>query len=194
MVDLDAIYDQTATTLAPLENAVLDPAQRRDALLTLGEIAQQLGGTVSLLRTCNDAPAERDYSDGSGEDPTEHAGAAEAMRDLAAAIRGSAEPAESAMILATVLRHIPNLVTELVNWTGAQARVAVGTPAYRDGMTTEQVLAYLAERGRQIKPGTWTSYVARGQAPRPVRKVERTPLWDPRDIEAFADGTWRAAV
>lgn len=29
-----------------------------------------------------------------------------------------------------------------------------------------------------IKPPTWRAYVARNQAPRPVRHVGRTPLWD----------------
>lgn len=192
--DLDTVYDQTTAALAPIEEAILDPAQRSEALLALGEIVQQLGGTVSVLRTQSNAPATRDYSDGTGGNPTEHAATAESMRDLAAAIRSSAEPAEGAMILATVLRHIPHLVAELVNWNGAQARVAAEMTKYRDGMTRDQVLAYLAQQGREIRPGTWSAYVARSQAPAPARRIERTPLWDPQDIAAFAAGTWKASA
>ncbi|MBN6054497.1 hypothetical protein JYK22_21325, partial [Nonomuraea sp. RK-328] len=57
------------------------------------------------------------------------------------------------------------------------------------GMTMEQVLAYLASVGRHIKPSTWRAYVAREQAPQPVRHVGRTPLWDPSEIAAFAGQT-----
>ena len=57
-------------------------------------------------------------------------------------------------------------------------------------MTRDQVLAYLAAKGRVIRPGTWSAYVARGQAPQPARKVGRTPLWDPAGVTAFAAGTW----
>ncbi len=53
-------------------------------------------------------------------------------------------------------------------------------------LTTDQVLAYLAEHGRQITPSTWRAYVARGQAPAPARRIGRTPLWNEADIEAFA--------
>lgn len=30
-----------------------------------------------------------------------------------------------------------------------------------------------------VKPATWRSYVARGQAPQPSRRVGATPVWDP---------------
>lgn len=53
-------------------------------------------------------------------------------------------------------------------------------------MTSEQVLAYLKSIGRPITAATWRSYVAREQAPQPVRKVGRTPLWDPSEIREFA--------
>lgn len=53
------------------------------------------------------------------------------------------------------------------------------------GMTRQQVLDYLRTRGRHIEPGTWSSYVARGQAPTPTRKVGRTPLWALEDIAAW---------
>lgn len=53
------------------------------------------------------------------------------------------------------------------------------------GMTRDMVLRYLRDRGRNIAVSTWSSYVARGQAPKPARHVERTPLWDRADIDNF---------
>lgn len=35
-----------------------------------------------------------------------------------------------------------------------------------------------------VKPSTWRSYVARGQAPQPFRKVGRTPLWAATEVMA----------
>lgn len=37
-----------------------------------------------------------------------------------------------------------------------------------------------------VKVKTFTGYVARGQAPAPVRHVGRTPLWDATKIEQWA--------
>lgn len=54
-----------------------------------------------------------------------------------------------------------------------------------DGMTRDMVLRYLAGAGRSIAPSTWSSYVARGQAPRPARRVSRTPLWARADIDSW---------
>ena len=54
-------------------------------------------------------------------------------------------------------------------------------------VTTEQVIKYLADRGRTIASKTWTGYVARGQAPAPVRRVARTPIWNLDDIDAWLD-------
>ncbi|MEU3220059.1 hypothetical protein [Streptomyces sp. NPDC006971] len=54
-----------------------------------------------------------------------------------------------------------------------------------DGMTRDMVLRYLAAAGRSIAPSTWTAYVSRGQAPKPARKVGRTPLWDRPDIDEW---------
>lgn len=56
------------------------------------------------------------------------------------------------------------------------------------GMTSKQVLAFLRDHGRRISASTWSSYVARGQAPAPSRRVGRTPLWDPQDIAEYAAG------
>lgn len=36
-----------------------------------------------------------------------------------------------------------------------------------------------------IKPRTWHSYVARGQAPKPDRRVGRTPVWDAETVRAY---------
>jgi hypothetical protein len=59
-------------------------------------------------------------------------------------------------------------------------------PTADTALTAEQVLDTLKRHGRFIKASTWRSYVARGQAPAPVRRMGSTPLWDPADIEAFA--------
>lgn len=52
-------------------------------------------------------------------------------------------------------------------------------------LTRDQVLAYVRERGRPIAVSTWSSYVARSQAPAPARHIRRTPLWDQADIDAW---------
>lgn len=37
-----------------------------------------------------------------------------------------------------------------------------------------------------IQPGTWRSYVARGQAPKPTRHLDqRTPLWSAAEVRAW---------
>lgn len=66
--------------------------------------------------------------------------------------------------------------------------VAAADDPYPPRMTLGQVLAYLKAQGREIAPGTWRSYVARGQAPRPVEYVSRTPLWDAAAIEEWHKG------
>lgn len=33
-----------------------------------------------------------------------------------------------------------------------------------------------------VKPATWRSYVSRGQAPKPVRRIGATPVWDPTEV------------
>lgn len=37
-----------------------------------------------------------------------------------------------------------------------------------------------------VKPKTWSSYVARGQAPQPARRVGRTPLWSEDEVRHWA--------
>lgn len=56
-----------------------------------------------------------------------------------------------------------------------------------NGMTRDQVLDYIAAKtGKpRIAPGTWSSYTARDQAPKPSRYVGRTPLWDRSAIDAW---------
>jgi hypothetical protein len=49
------------------------------------------------------------------------------------------------------------------------------------------VLAYLRQRGRDITPATWRSYVSREQAPAPARHVGRTPLWNLDDIDRWLE-------
>jgi hypothetical protein len=53
------------------------------------------------------------------------------------------------------------------------------------GMTRDAVLEYLRQRGRPIAVSTWSAYVARGQAPSPARRIQRTPLWEREDIDAW---------
>lgn len=36
-----------------------------------------------------------------------------------------------------------------------------------------------------IKPRTWHGYVAREQAPKPVRHVGRTPVWDAEAVRNY---------
>ncbi len=36
-----------------------------------------------------------------------------------------------------------------------------------------------------IAPSTWRSYVARGHAPAPARRVGPTPVWDPEMVRAW---------
>lgn len=36
-----------------------------------------------------------------------------------------------------------------------------------------------------IKPDTWSGYVTRGQAPRPSRRIGRTPLWDVDTVRTY---------
>lgn len=54
-----------------------------------------------------------------------------------------------------------------------------------DGMTRDMVLRYLRAAGRPVAPSTWSSYVARGQAPQPSRWVSRTPLWERAHIDEW---------
>jgi hypothetical protein len=51
--------------------------------------------------------------------------------------------------------------------------------------TTAQVIDYLREHGRPIGRATWSHYVSHGQAPAPVRKIARTPIWDLADVDAW---------
>lgn len=54
-------------------------------------------------------------------------------------------------------------------------------------LTVSGVVERLARlHNRHIGPGTWRSYVARDQAPKPVAKVGRESLWDPTDVDAWA--------
>lgn len=50
---------------------------------------------------------------------------------------------------------------------------------------TDQIITWLAGQGRTITPATWRSYVGRQQAPQPVRRVGRTPLWDLGEVQEW---------
>lgn len=58
-------------------------------------------------------------------------------------------------------------------------------------LTRDQVLDYMRKQGRDISVSTWSSYVARDQAPRPDQRINRTPLWAVETIDAYLNGTWR---
>jgi predicted DNA-binding transcriptional regulator AlpA len=62
-----------------------------------------------------------------------------------------------------------------------------------DEWETAQVLAYLEEQGRPLSRATWYSYVSRGQAPKPVRYVGRTPLFDADAVREWHAGQRRKA-
>lgn len=71
------------------------------------------------------------------------------------------------------------------------------TPPLDELLTLDAVLTRIEERtGRTIAASTWRSYVAREQAPAPVRRIARQPLFDPADIDSWIDnrpgrGNWR---
>ncbi|OZD55868.1 transcriptional regulator [Rhodococcus sp. 06-1474-1B] len=55
-----------------------------------------------------------------------------------------------------------------------------------DELTTADVLALIEDKtGKAISTKTWSSYVARGQAPKPARHLSRTPLYAREDIEQW---------
>ncbi|WP_141576105.1 hypothetical protein [Actinomadura sp. WMMA1423] len=70
---------------------------------------------------------------------------------------------------------------------GPQAQAAVAD----QGITASEVLETLRRLGRPVAPGTWRSYVARGQAPRPVRHVGTTPLWERQAVVDWAQAPRR---
>ncbi|OAK54003.1 helix-turn-helix transcriptional regulator [Rhodococcoides kyotonense] len=55
-----------------------------------------------------------------------------------------------------------------------------------DELTTADVLALIEDKtGKAISAKTWSSYVTRGQAPKPARHLSRTPLFSREDIEQW---------
>lgn len=48
--------------------------------------------------------------------------------------------------------------------------------------TSEEWTAAQCSAAWDIKVRTWHSYVARDQAPKPVRHIGRTPLWKASDV------------
>ncbi|MDH6293137.1 helix-turn-helix transcriptional regulator [Rhodococcus opacus] len=54
-------------------------------------------------------------------------------------------------------------------------------------LTTDQVIDLLKEEtGTELSLSTFRGYVSRGQAPAPVEKIGRTPLWKRSDIIEWA--------
>ncbi len=56
---------------------------------------------------------------------------------------------------------------------------------------SRQVLAYLNANGRRITAATWRAYVSRQQAPQPVRRIGRTPVWNMDEVEQW-HADWQA--
>lgn len=55
-----------------------------------------------------------------------------------------------------------------------------------DALTLADVLALIEDRtGKAITSSTWRSYVARGQAPKPKRRISNAPLYSREDIEQW---------
>jgi hypothetical protein len=189
IADIDTRWDSATDLVLTLGDAAEEPTTESDATMRLGWLAAELGSQFKTLGVSRRRPGAPEHYD---EDRLHHA-TAEVMRDLRVAVRNGSDKAEAALIIATVLKYVEDLVQEYNGWTGAAATVAAERGSGWAGMTRDQVLAYLAGNGRAIQPGTWSAYVARGQAPAPARKVGRTPLWERADVVAFADGTWRAA-
>lgn len=96
----------------------------------------------------------------------------------------SAYPADSAMdphdYLEEQARRIPGAYIPVgqLHTPATAAQDAVDD----HGITRAEVLDLLRRRGVSVAPDTWSSYVARGRAPQPVRHVGRTPLWDRQAI------------
>jgi|GEM_PF-6530057 len=54
----------------------------------------------------------------------------------------------------------------------------------KDSQRVEEITADEAAKLWGVQRKTWSSYVARGQAPQPIRHVGRTPLWNRAEITA----------
>lgn len=54
--------------------------------------------------------------------------------------------------------------------------------------TNDEITRTEAAEIAGVTPGTWSAYVARGQAPAPARHIGRTPLWSRAQVTA-----WQAA-
>lgn len=103
-------------------------------------------------------------------------------------------PADSALPAADWLERQAAKIPAGYRIVGACRTSLGGEPEVRvddtsDLMTAQAVAALLATCGRHITASTWRAYVARGQAPAPVRHVGRTPLWDAEQIRAWAPST-----
>jgi hypothetical protein len=99
-------------------------------------------------------------------------------------------PADSAMSQHDYLEQQARRIPPQYSIVGAYVDQPV--PSYEEGaadrgMTRDQVLAWLEARGRKIAPSTWSSYTARGQAPKPSRHIARTPIWDEADLLAWLE-------
>jgi predicted DNA-binding transcriptional regulator AlpA len=54
----------------------------------------------------------------------------------------------------------------------------------RDDALVELTRAEVSAR-LNVKEDTWSGYVSRGQAPKPVRRVGHSPVWLARDVDSW---------
>ncbi|WP_257886316.1 helix-turn-helix transcriptional regulator [Rhodococcoides fascians] len=55
-----------------------------------------------------------------------------------------------------------------------------------DELSLAEVLTLIERRtGKAITSSTWRSYVARGQAPKPIRRISNAPLYSQKAIEQW---------
>ncbi|WP_242640394.1 helix-turn-helix transcriptional regulator [Rhodococcoides fascians] len=55
-----------------------------------------------------------------------------------------------------------------------------------DELSLAEVLTLIEHRtGKAITSSTWRSYVARGQAPKPIRRISNAPLYSRDDIDQW---------
>lgn len=129
------------------------------------------------------SPRARALAEAIGQRPEQRRGAIRALTDQDDAVQWSNwsyYPVDSAMdphdYLEQQAGRFPN------GWTIAGSR-AEPVPSLA-GQGEEWIVAQCAQAWG-VKPATWRSYVNRGQAPQPKRRIGSTPVWDPAEVVAW---------
>lgn len=63
--------------------------------------------------------------------------------------------------------------------------MTVMTPRPRRTVKASDLTTAEAAALAGVKPRTWSSYVARGQAPAPAARIGTTPVWDREIVETW---------